>query len=192
MDGLGEQVSLNSESDLGMNYSGQVSETSLVHSAPLDFEKTDSDSGHPIRVSIQSLSVQSNVMPVSSYGGVMEIPEDISKVGWYVGASSPGDAQGSAVLVGHRDGVGSGRGAFYGIEELERGDAISITTSEGIQMTYLVVEVDVVDKDSIEDIATLIFTRSGDPRLTLITCGGAYVKNDGGYESNVIVTAIPQ
>jgi LPXTG-site transpeptidase (sortase) family protein len=192
MDGLGEQVSLNSESDLGMNYSGQVSETSLVHSAPLDFEKTDSDSGHPIRVSIQSLSVQSNVMPVSSYGGVMEIPEDISKVGWYVGASSPGDAQGSAVLVGHRDGVGSGRGAFYGIEELERGDAISITTSEGIQLTYSVVEVDVVDKDSIEDIATLIFTRSGDPRLTLITCGGAYVKNDGGYESNVIVTAIPQ
>jgi LPXTG-site transpeptidase (sortase) family protein len=192
MDGLGEQVSLNSEPDLGLNYSGQVPETSLVHSAPLDFEKTDSVSGHPIRVNIQALSVQSNVMPVSSYGGVMEIPEDISKIGWYVGASSPGDAQGSAVLVGHRDGVGSGRGAFYGIEELERGDSISITTSEGIQLTYSVVEVEVVDKDSIEDIATSIFTRSGDPRLTLITCGGAYVKNDGGYESNVIVTAIPQ
>jgi LPXTG-site transpeptidase (sortase) family protein len=192
IDNLDEQVPINSDSALGLNDSRQFSETSLVHSAPINYEEADSQFGHPIRVNIQALSVQSRVMPVSSYGGVMEIPEDISRVGWYVGGSSPGDAEGSAVLVGHRDGVGSGRGAFYGIENLEMGDHISVISSEGFRLTYAVVEVEVVDKDSIENIAASIFTKSGEPRLTLITCGGAYVKDDGGYDSNVIVTALPQ
>jgi LPXTG-site transpeptidase (sortase) family protein len=179
------------DSELGLDTSSQYSDPSLIHSAPANFEKSDSRYGQPIRVNIDELSVRSRVIPVSSYGGVMEIPEDISKVGWYVGGSAPGDSQGAAVLVGHRDGVESGRGAFFGIEELNEGDRISVTSSEGIQLRYSVLGVDVVDKDSIEGIADSIFTKVGQPRLILITCGGAYEKEEGGYQSNVIVTAVP-
>ncbi len=36
-----------------------------------------------------------------------------------------------------------------------------------------------------------IFARDGDPRLTLITCGGAFNPSLLSYEDNVVVRAVP-
>lgn len=166
-------------------------EPSLIKSAPMSWEEQRSSLGSPILVSIRELELHSSVIPVTAYSGVMEIPEDISKIGWFVGSAAPGQKQGSAVMVGHRDGSEGGKGAFFDIDSLDRGDVIFVTTSEGLRLQYAVIEVEMLDKDSIPEIADFVFARDGDPRLTLITCGGEYEPDNGGYQANVIVTAVP-
>ncbi len=164
---------------------------SLIKSVPQGWEEQRAQLGPPILVTIRDMELYGPVIPVSAHSGVMEVPEDISTVGWFVGSASPGQSKGSAVLVGHRDGVEGGRGAFYGIEELSHGDKIMVTTSGGSRIRYSVIEVEVVDKDRIPVIADFVFATDGDPRLTLITCGGKFDSEDGGYQANVIVTAVP-
>lgn len=185
-----EQVISVTEPELGVGES-DYSQTSLINNVPLNSAASASEGGQPILVSIEALAVRSPVIPVAAYEGVMEIPEDISTIGWYSEGVRPGSQQGSAVLVGHRDGVEAGRGAFYGIEELDSGDRITVTLSDGSRLKYLVKTVSVVDKDSIPALAARVFAADGDPQLTLITCGGPYEKDDGGYQANVIVTALP-
>jgi hypothetical protein len=34
-----------------------------------------------------------------------------------------------------------------------------------------------------------VFVRAGDPRLTLVTCGGEFDSNTGQYIDNIILTA---
>jgi LPXTG-site transpeptidase (sortase) family protein len=169
----------------------QYVETNVIKRAPMSWEEHESALGTPILVSIRALELHSSVIPVTAYSGVMEIPEDISQIGWFVGSVSPGHDQGSAVLVGHRDGSEGGRGAFYDIDSLDRGDFIFVTTSEGIRLKYTVIEVELLDKDSLPLVADFVFAQDGDPRLTLITCGGDYETENGGYQANVIVTAVP-
>jgi hypothetical protein len=36
-----------------------------------------------------------------------------------------------------------------------------------------------------------VFARTGAPRLRLITCGGEYDVDAGGYQQNLVVTAVP-
>lgn len=36
-----------------------------------------------------------------------------------------------------------------------------------------------------------IFSREGDPVLTLVSCGGGFSRSTGSYDSNVVVYAVP-
>jgi len=35
-----------------------------------------------------------------------------------------------------------------------------------------------------------LFARTGQPRLTLITCGGAFNRTTRSYDNNIVVTAV--
>lgn len=48
--------------------------------------------------------------------GSMEIPDDVSRIGWYEYGPAPGDATGSAVLTAHIDSRTQGRGVFYDLD----------------------------------------------------------------------------
>ena len=37
-----------------------------------------------------------------------------------------------------------------------------------------------------------IFAQSGSPRVVLVTCGGQYDRDAGGWDSNVVVTFTPE
>jgi hypothetical protein len=52
-----------------------------------------------------------------------------------------------------------------------------------------VVSRDQVDKQTLP--VDRLFAREGPPRLVLVTCGGEFVPERGGYESNVVVVAEP-
>ena len=166
-------------------------ESTLVTSVPETWDSRIADQKKPILISIPALSVASYVLPVSAFNGVMEIPEDISNVGWFIGSAPPGDTEGATVLVGHRDGVDSGKGAFYGLSTLSEGDLVTVKTEFGEQLSYQVQSIETVDKKRIPQIAAQVFSATGDPRLVLVTCGGSYVREAGGYQANVIVTATP-
>ena len=116
----------------------------------------------------------------------MQIP-DVSEVGWYRFGATPGQP-GSTVLAAHiaYDGVD---GVFRHLDDLEAGDAVSVTLSDGSTRPYVVTEVSQYPKT---DLPADVFARDGAERLVLITCGGEFDSRAGSYEDNVIAYAEPR
>lgn len=118
--------------------------------------------------------------------GSMEIPDDVHEIGWFTGTRvRPGDP-GSAVLAGHVDSRLQGRGAFFDLGRLAVGDEILVRTVEGEQH-WLVTGRTSYEKTylPIDD----LFSVEGDPRLVLITCGGAFDSDTRHYTENIVVFA---
>ena len=153
---------------------------------PVPIETAD-----PVRIKIPALDVTANVIPVGvDKANAMEIPEDIMEVGWYRFGPAPGSSAGSAVLVAHRDGRIQGRGVFYSLGALNVDDPIIVTDDAGKRMEYRVVARESIPKKKLP--IKEVFSAEGAPRLTLITCGGYYDRDNGGYQDNVVVTAVPE
>lgn len=142
----------------------------------------------PVGLSIASLDVGS--APVQSAGvlanGEMEIPAP-TEVGWYRYGASPGD-DGSAVLAAHIAASGVD-GVFRHLDTLALGAEIVVSYDDGSTSAWKVIERTQYDKDSLP--VDEMFARSGPPRLTLVTCGGAFNPSVRSYEDNVIVVAAP-
>lgn len=147
----------------------------------------------PSRVRIPAIDVDTVVVPVGldSANSVI-VPDDISTVGWYRRGAAPGSAEGSSVLVAHRDGRKQGHGAFYYLGSLDVGDRVIVTTTAGGKVPYRVVSRETLEKSAFASAAPNLFAVDGQPRLTLISCGGAYDASAGGYQSNIVITAVPQ
>lgn len=144
----------------------------------------------PIRLRIKTLGVRARVVPVGlDKAGAVAIPKDVDKVGWYELGVPPGASRGSAVLAGHRDGTGQGRGVFYSVGQLNVGDKMMVRTADGVKHGYRVVARELISKHRLP--LDELFSVDGPPRLTLISCGGYYDEANGGYQDNVVVTAVP-
>ncbi|MFP3915343.1 MAG: class F sortase [Actinomycetota bacterium] len=148
------------------------------------------DGGAPQRLRIPAIGVDA---PVGPYGvdagtGQMAVPADTTEVGWYRFGPSPGQP-GSAVLAAHVDLAGQGPGVFFRLAELEPGDRIEIVTDEGEARVFSVEARATYRKDELP--SETVFSREGDPVLTLVTCGGAFDPAASRYDSNVVVYARP-
>jgi len=143
----------------------------------------------PIQFSAPRIGVTEPIDPVGVDGaGAVAIPSDARRVGWYRFGSAPGDSIGSAVLVGHRDSRTQGRGALYPLADLAVGDLIVVGRSDGSNVRFRVVERRLYLKVGLP--YETFFARTGTPRLTVITCGGPYDRQHGGYQDNLVVTAV--
>lgn len=144
----------------------------------------------PVRVAVPSAGVDAPVLPVGvAADGQVEIPEDASRVGWYRFGSAPTSEQGSVVLVGHRDSRSQGAGALFRLDRVRPGDRITVTLADRTAVVYRVVERRQYSKQVVP--LAQLFDRTGSPRLTLITCAGPYDPQLGGYQDNLVVTAVP-
>ena len=144
----------------------------------------------PVGVAIDKLGVQAPVDPVGVYeDGSVEIPDDVSRVGWYRFGSDPAQGEGSTVIVGHRDGTDQGAGAFYSIAALDVGDSIEVELADGSTRDYEVVAREIIAKEILP--TSDLFAENGPERLTLISCIGYFDRSGDGYQENVVVTAVP-
>jgi LPXTG-site transpeptidase (sortase) family protein len=91
------------------------------------------------------------------------------------------------VLIGHRDTVAEGPGALFDLDEVQSGDPVVVRAGNR-SLRYEVVSLRSIDKAALPD---ALFGRTGQPRLVLITCGGPYLPEAGGYQENVVVVARP-
>ena len=150
------------------------------------------ESSGPVPVSVEIPSIQVSAEIVSSgideESGQMEIPATAAQVGWYRFGPRPGEA-GSAVLAGHVDMAGQGPGAFFHLDRLVPGDEVEVHLSDGTVQRFVVVETVRVPKDELE--VEAIFSRQGGPRLTLVTCGGAFNHTERSYDDNVVTSLKP-
>ncbi|MEP6562774.1 MAG: class F sortase, partial [Nakamurella sp.] len=101
----------------------------------------------------------------------------------------PGATTGSAVLTGHVDDVNQGVGVFGRIGDLGPGDAVTVTDAGGVPRSFTVLSREEWNKSEVP--LDRLFDRGGDPRLVLITCGGAFNNSTLGYDDNIAITAVP-
>lgn len=149
-----------------------------------------SEPAPPTVLSVDSLGVE---MPIKAVGvsddGQMVMPPNPADIGWYRFGPSPGSSTGAAVLAGHVDSKEFGTGPLAKLRDASAGDTIEVENSAGDRVTYRVETTEVLSKQTIA--LEKVFTRSGDPLLHVLTCGGAYLPDQGGYQDNVLVTARP-
>lgn len=112
-------------------------------------------------------------------------PNDRRLAGWYKDGVAPG-SPGTAIVVAHVD-TKTGPAAFYGLGTLEPGDTAEITRADGIVATFRVESVELFDKKAFP--STRVYADTADAELRMLTCGGSYDKQNGGYQSNVVVFA---
>ncbi len=147
------------------------------------------DLAAPVTVRVGGIEIEAPVVPVGvESDGQMEIPTDVDEIGWYSFGPAPGE-QGSAVLAGHVSSRAQGRGVFYDLKRVAPGDAVEVEHEDGTTTSYSVVAVRTIDKGELP--TDEIFSRDGEPILTLITCGGSFSRSLNSYDSNVVVVAVP-
>lgn len=149
----------------------------------------DTEQGpRPVRIVIHAIGVDAPIVSVGiAAASTMQIPLDISRVGWYRFGPAPGQP-GSAILAGHVDSRVQGRGIFFFLRDLGPGDTLTIRYADGGRTEFRVVARRFYAKDALPP---MIFRRSGPPMLTLLTCGGSFDPIRRHYSDNVAVFAVP-
>ena len=111
--------------------------------------------------------------------------------GWAGGTAAPeaGDPFGSVVLAGHVDSATDGIGYFARLLKVKAGEVV-VLRGDGHSASYKVNSVVSVPKNALAT-ESGAFDQTGDHRLVLITCTGAYDRARGGYEQNLVVSAEP-
>ncbi|MGY1988425.1 class F sortase [Blastococcus sp. SYSU DS0669] len=143
----------------------------------------------PVRIEVPGLGVTAPVDPVGIAGdGQMELPEDVTRVGWYRFGPEPGVA-GNSVIAGHVDDREQGPGALFPLRTAEPGEEITVTDAAGETTRWRVVSREVIEKDVLP--LDEIFRRDGPPRLVVLTCGGPFLPEFRSYRDNVVVVAEP-
>jgi len=144
----------------------------------------------PVAVRMASIDLRAPVRPVGVAGdGQMALPPDPRELGWYRFGPEPGAGGGSVVLAGHLDSNRLGLGPLVRLRDVEVGDPVRVRASDGTTRTYTVRSVTRYDRQALP---TRLFSRGGPERLRMITCGGAFDPEAGGYQQNLVVTATPR
>lgn len=144
----------------------------------------------PVRVVMPSIDIAAPLRPVGVAGDrQMEVPPNPRVMGWYRFGAVPGERTGgSVVLAGHLDSKRFGLGPLARLRDIRPGDPVDVTPTDGTRRTYRVTGLARFDRQARP---AFLFSRSGPERLRIITCGGEYDAAAGGYQQNLVVTAVP-
>ena len=113
----------------------------------------------------------------------MATPKSPDIVGWY-SLGTPIGNTGSAVIVGHLDGITGKPAIFYNLKKLKKGDTINYIDRNGTVITFMVREIRLYDVNA--DSSDIFISRNG-IHLNLITCSGAWNKYKKIYEDRLVV-----
>jgi hypothetical protein len=144
----------------------------------------------PVRLLADSLGIDAPVAAsaIDLVHGVLGIPTDIHRTGWWRDGASPGAKAGAILLAGHVDSAAAGRGALFSLHRAEPGGRIRLVTASGDSYAYRVLSVRTYPKSTLP---TSVYSRKGRPRLVIVTCGGPFDAASGHYPDDVVVTAVP-
>lgn len=141
----------------------------------------------PIQLSIESIGVEAPIELVGVLNGAMAVPTLPENVGWYEFGTRPGDV-GSAILAGHVNWKDSPNAAFTNLKNVQIGDMIKITNSDGELVYFFVSEIK--SYPFYADTTEVFSSNDGLARLNLITCGGLWNSVIKSHESRLVIFAI--
>lgn len=116
-------------------------------------------------------------------GGAMAVPGNRTEVGWFslLGAH-PGE-MGSAVIGGHKR-WDSRTGVFANLDQLAKGDVLSVVDAEGVSTAFIVRN---IRSYNATDTDTGIFESGHGNHLNLITCSGVWNPVTKSYSQRLVV-----
>jgi sortase (surface protein transpeptidase) len=120
--------------------------------------------------------------------GTLQVPplSDVADAGWDKYSPSPGQL-GPAVILGHIDSATQGKGVFYDLGALHRGDTVSVTRADH---TIAVFRIDGVNEYTKGAFPTLtVYGNTPNAQLRLITCGGPFDSTTHHYVDNIVAFA---
>ncbi|MFT4036509.1 MAG: sortase, partial [Patulibacter sp.] len=125
----------------------------------------------PTQVKLARLGISARVTAagIDTTTGQLAVPTSIDKTGWWQDGAAPGSSTGATLIAGHVDSAKRGAGAFYRLKNAKKGDRVMVTTVDGKVRTYRVTSLRTVAKNRLPE---SLFTRRGERRLYLVTCGG--------------------
>jgi hypothetical protein len=115
--------------------------------------------------------------------GSVQVPAGTKQPGWFRLGPTPGQI-GSAVILGHVDST-AGPGVFFNLRTLAAGDVVDVGLSDGVTARFTVNAVAQYSKLSFP--AQRVYASHGSSALQLVTCGGVFDHQTGGYLSNIVV-----
>jgi hypothetical protein len=140
----------------------------------------------PVRILIPAIGVSAPVIPLGvNADHTMQVPQSFSQTGWFQPGPEPGEP-GAAIVVGHVDSR-SGPGVFFRLRALRRGDRIKIVLANRRAVRFVVTGSREFLKRRFP--TALVYRRTPQPTLRLITCGGRFDSSTGHYVDNHIVFA---
>ena len=141
----------------------------------------------PSTLTIETIGVRATVEQVGVDGnGNMAIPADPHDLGWYAPGSAPGE-HGNAVIDGHLDWYGMPQGPFRRLDALEGGDEVDVQAVDGTTFVFHVAGPATAVPANARPSG--LFSTSGSPTLTLITCGGQWDASTHSYAERHLVNA---
>lgn len=114
--------------------------------------------------------------------GAMAVPGNRIDVGWYSFGTLPGEI-GSAVIGGHNR-WNSGAGVFARLDQLKKGDILSVVDANGVSTSFVVKHTRTFDATDEE---SGIFKSDSGAHLNLITCSGAWNPLTQSYTTRLVV-----
>jgi sortase (surface protein transpeptidase) len=139
-----------------------------------------------VALALPTIGIDASVVPVGTDpNGVLDVPPEPWVVGWWSDGVAPGEGTGTVVLDAHLDSHQYGTGPFARVTDLTAGDPATIRDNAGGSHQYQVSEVATYQRTAlpVED----LFRQTGPERVVLVTCGGTYRPDAGGWDSNIIV-----
>lgn len=139
----------------------------------------------PTRLEIPALEISTDLIRLGVNGDkTVEVPERGADAGWFDLGPVPGQ-NGSSVILGHVDST-AGPAIFHRLKTLEAGDRVEVGINDGSVEVFEVTRVATYPNEEFP--ARQVYAGSPDaPALNLVTCGGVYDSDRGGWQSNVVV-----
>ncbi len=149
--------------------------------APDDAEE---DAPRPVGLRIPALGVHADTIDLGlDPDGRLEVPSDAARTGWWIGGTRPGE-RGPGVIVGHVDSR-AGPGVFADLHRVQGGMQVLVDREDGTTAHFEVHGMLQVGKDEFP--TDLVYGDTDQPRLRLVTCGGAFDRDARSYDDNVVV-----
>lgn len=144
-------------------------------------------SRQPVKITIPSANIESSIERVGiDAAGKMAAPSSPKIVSWYQFGGLPGE-NGNVVLSGHKDSA-LGPGVFYTLENIKKGNPITITDAKSNTFTYKAVSTQIVNSENLP-IKEIFADQKKDKNLYLITCAGTFDFFRKAYDKRVLVKA---
>lgn len=130
-------------------------------------KKPSTITGHPVRLSIPSLSVDLPIIDgtYNATNGEWTLSEESTH--FALPSSPPNNESGNTLIYGHNNKL-----VFGTLYTITPGAEAIVTTDNGYRFVY-----QFTNAEQIKPTDTTVFTYNGVPRLTLQTCSGYYMQN---------------
>lgn len=143
--------------------------------------------GVPITIQIPKIGENGPVEPTNiDSEGKMLMPESWYENAWYggPGSSRPGEI-GNSVIAGHLDTIFGTEGHFFNLANVVPGDDVYVNDSLGNVHHFIVVSSQVYLYDQVP--MDLVFGKTSEKHLNLITCTGWYNPIQHNYDHRLVV-----